>query len=167
MTWVLHFQGLLLLLTLILTFCPHLMGLFPKFLQDHLQAFNNWTIHELLPTHSNYQKLWPHANPLDPHSCLFVSYSHDALVPQEAVTKDWPLALILNQKARMIGPTWGLIVKMAHYVDLTNKEWNHRDSRDWPNCPDNILCSHWHLPSQSYEIDSRPPTTWPQDWTTV
>ena len=22
----------------------------------------------------------------------------------------------------MIGPTWGLIVKMAHYVDLANKE---------------------------------------------
>ena len=54
---VLHFLGLLLLLTLILTFGPHLMHLFSKFLQDHLQAFNNPTIHELLPTHSNYQKL--------------------------------------------------------------------------------------------------------------
>ena len=28
-----------------------------KFLQDHLQVFNNQTIHELLPTRSNYQKL--------------------------------------------------------------------------------------------------------------
>ena len=27
----------------------------------------------------------------------------------------------------MIGLTWGLIVKMAHYVNLTNKEYNHSD----------------------------------------
>ena len=27
----------------------------------------------------------------------------------------------------VIEPTWGLIVKRAHYVDLTNKEQNHSD----------------------------------------
>ena len=55
--WVLSFLGPLLLLTLILTFGPCLMRLFSKFLQDPLQAFTNRTIHELLLTHSDYQKL--------------------------------------------------------------------------------------------------------------
>ena len=48
---------------------------------------SNRTIHELLLTHSNYQKLQPHT-PLDPHSRLFSSPPHDAPVPQEAVTED-------------------------------------------------------------------------------
>ena len=94
---IIPFLGLLLLLALILAFGPCLMRLFSKFLQDPLQAFTNRTIHELLLTHSDYQKLWPHTNPLDPHSSLFLSYPHNATVPQE-VTEDWPLALILNQK---------------------------------------------------------------------
>ena len=37
---------------------------------------------------SDYQKLQPHTNPLDPHSSLFVPYPHDAPVLQEAVTED-------------------------------------------------------------------------------
>ena len=71
---------------------------FQKFLQDHLQVFTNQTICELLLTHSNYQKLWPHTNTLDPHSSLFLSHPHDSPVLQEAVTEDWPSALILSQK---------------------------------------------------------------------
>ena len=43
------------------------MHLFSKLLQDLLQAFTNQTINELLLTHSDYQKLRPHTNPLDPH----------------------------------------------------------------------------------------------------
>jgi len=82
------FLGPLLLLTLILTFSPCLMHLFSKFLQDHLQAFTNQTVHELLLTRSNYQKLRPHTNPLDPHSTLFLSHPHDTLVLHEAVTED-------------------------------------------------------------------------------
>ena len=31
-------------------------------------------IHELLLTHSNYQTIRPHTNPLDPHSSLFLSH---------------------------------------------------------------------------------------------
>ena len=58
---------------------------------------SNRTIHELLLTRSNYQKCQPQT-PLDPQSRLFLSHPHDAPVPQEAVTEDWPLALILNQK---------------------------------------------------------------------
>ena len=121
MPWVLPFLGPLLLLTLILTFSPCLMRLFSKFLQDHLQAFTNWTILELLLTHSDYQILWPHTNPLDLHSSLFLPYPQEAPVLQEAVTDDWPSALILNQKAGMIGPTWGLIDKMALYVDRAQR----------------------------------------------
>ena len=98
MPWVPPFLGPLLLLTLILSFWPCLMHLFSKILQDHLQAFTNWTIHELLLTHSDYQKLRPHTNPLDPHSSLFFSHPLEAPVPQEAVREDWPSALILNQK---------------------------------------------------------------------
>ena len=98
MPWVLPFLGPLLLLTLILTFSPCLMRLFSKFLQDPLQAFTNRTIHELLLTHSDYQKLQPHTNPLDPHSSLFLSHPKDVPVPQEVATEDSPLALILNQK---------------------------------------------------------------------
>ena len=71
---------------------------FSKFLQDHLQAFTNKTIHKLFLTHSDYQKLWPHTNPLDPYSNLFSSFPYNIPVPQEAVREDWPLALILNQK---------------------------------------------------------------------
>ena len=85
--WVLHFLGPLLLLTFILNFGPCLILLFSKF-QDRLQAFTNLTIHELLLTHSDYQRLGPHTNLLDPHSSLFLSYPQDAPVPQEAVTED-------------------------------------------------------------------------------
>ena len=90
MPWVLPFLGPLLLLNPFLTFGPRLMRLFSKFLQDCLWAFTNWTIHGLLLTHSDYEKLRPHTNPLDPHSSLFLSYPHVAPVPQEAVTEDWP-----------------------------------------------------------------------------
>ena len=99
------------------------MCLFSKFLQDRLQAFTNQTIHELLLTHSDYQKLRPHTNPLGPHSSLFLFYPHNAPAPQEAVTKDSPSALTLNQKAGMVGPTWGLIDKMARM--LTSQRINH------------------------------------------
>ena len=75
-------------LTLILTFSPCLMGLLSKFLQDCLQGFTNRTIHKLLLTHSNYQNLQPHTDPLDPHSSLFLSHPHDAPVLKEAVTED-------------------------------------------------------------------------------
>ena len=109
MPWILPFLAPLLLLTLILTFGPCLMGLFSKFIQNCLQAFTNRTIHELLLSRSNYQKLRPHTNPHDLHCSLFLSYPHDTPVPQEAITEDWPSALILG----MIGPTWGLIDKMA------------------------------------------------------
>ena len=88
MPWALSFLGPLLLGTLILTFGLCLMCLFSKFLQDCLQALTNQTIHELLLTHSDYQKLRPHTNPLDPHSSLFFSHPHEAPVPQEAVTED-------------------------------------------------------------------------------
>ena len=80
-----------LLLTLILTFGPcliHLFFFFPKLIKDRLQAFTNRTIHELFLTHSDYQKLQPHTNPLDPHSSLFLSHPHDTPVPKEAVTED-------------------------------------------------------------------------------
>ena len=50
----------------------------------------------------------------------------------------------------LIGSTWGLMVEMALYVDLTNKE-NHSDPWDWPNCLNNMVFFHWHLPFQSYE----------------
>ena len=120
MPWVLPFLGPLLLLTLILTFGPCLMCLFSKFLQDHLHAFTNWTINELLLTHSGYQKLWPHTNPLDPHSILFLSHPHNGHIPQEAVTEGWPSPLILNQKGRKDRAPWGLIDKTAHYIDLAN-----------------------------------------------
>ena len=99
MPWVLPFLGPLLLLNPFLTFGPRLTRLFSKFLQDCLRAFTNWTIHGLLLTHSDYEKLRPHTNPLDPHSSLFLSYPHVAPVPQEAVIAHWPSALILNQKA--------------------------------------------------------------------
>ena len=79
-------------------FRPILIHLFSKFLQDCLQAFTNQTIHKLLLTHSDYQKLQPHKNLLDPHSSLFLSHPHDVPAPQEVVTEDLPLALILNQK---------------------------------------------------------------------
>ena len=99
MPWVLPFLGPLLLLTLITTFGPCLMHLFfSKFLQDRLKAFTHWTIYELLLTHLDYQKFRPYTNPLNPHSSLFLSHPHDAPVSQEAVTEDWPSALILNQK---------------------------------------------------------------------
>ena len=100
MPWILPFLAPLLLLTLILTFGPCLMGLFSKFIQNCLQAFTNRTIHELLLSRSNYQKLRPHTNPLDPHSRFFSSppAPHNAAVLKEAVREDWPSALILNQK---------------------------------------------------------------------
>ena len=85
------FLGPLLLLTLIVSFCPCLMSLFfffPKFLQDHSQAFTNQTIHKLFLTRSDYQNLWPHTNPLDPYSNLFPSYPYNVPVPQEAATED-------------------------------------------------------------------------------
>ena len=63
MPWVLPFLGPLLLLTFILNFGLCLILLFSKS-QDRLQAFTNLTIHKLLLTHSDYQKLWPHINPL-------------------------------------------------------------------------------------------------------
>ena len=105
MPWVLPFLGPLLLLNPFLTFGPRLMSLFSKFLQDDLWAFTNWSIHELLLTHSNCQKLWPYTNPLDPHSRLFSSHLHDTPVPREAVTEDWPSALVPNQKGWMTGST--------------------------------------------------------------
>ena len=60
---IIPFLGLFLLLALILAFGPCLM-LFSKILQDHLQAFTNQTIHELLLTHSKYQKFDPTQIPL-------------------------------------------------------------------------------------------------------
>ena len=58
MPWVIPFLGPHLLLALTLTFGSCLMCLFSKYLQDHLQAFTNWTTHGLLLTRWNYQKLW-------------------------------------------------------------------------------------------------------------
>ena len=58
----------------------------------------NWRPACKLLTHSDYQKHWPHTNLLDPHSSLFLSHPHNAPVLQEAVTEDWPSALILSQK---------------------------------------------------------------------
>ena len=104
MPWVLAFLGPLLLLNPFSNFWPKINVFFSKFLRDCLQAFTNWTIHELLLTHSDYQKLRPHTNFLDPHSSLFLSYPHVILVPQEAVIADWPSALILNEKAA--SPFW-------------------------------------------------------------
>ena len=50
------------------------------------------TLHQLnypqATSNSDYQKLRPHTNPLDPHSSLFLSHPHDTPVPQEAVTED-------------------------------------------------------------------------------
>ena len=89
MPWVLRFLGPLPLLTLILTFSPGLMCLFSKFLQGCLQGSTSRTIHNLLLTHSIYHNLRPHTDPLDPHSCLFLSHPHVIHVtplPQEAVT---------------------------------------------------------------------------------
>ena len=64
------------------------MRLFSKFLQDRLQGFTNQTIHRLILTRSNYQKLRPHTDPLDPHSSPFLSHPNDAPDPKEAVTED-------------------------------------------------------------------------------
>ena len=72
------FLGHLLLLTLILAFSPCLMHLLSKFLQNCSQAFTNQTIHKLLLTRSNYQKLLPYTNSFDPHSSFFLSHPHDA-----------------------------------------------------------------------------------------
>ena len=88
MPWVLPCLGPLLLLTLILALSPCLMHLLSKFLQNCLQAFTNQTIHKLFLTHSDYQKLWPHTNPLDPYSNLFSSFPYNIPVPQEAVRED-------------------------------------------------------------------------------
>ena len=81
-------------------FWPIFNASFAKFLQDRLRAFTNRTIHELLLSRSNYQKLRPHTNLLDPHSRFFSSppAPHNAAVLKEAVREDWPSALILNQK---------------------------------------------------------------------
>ena len=138
MTWVLPFLGLLLLLILILTFSPCLMLLFSKFLQDHLQAFTNWTIHKLLLTHSDYWKLWPHTNPLDPHYSFFLSYPHNDPVWQEAVTGEWPLALTLNQEGWNDRAHMGLQTK-------NKSQWSVRLTK----LPNSILLSHWCLTSQS------------------
>ncbi|MXQ97948.1 hypothetical protein E5288_WYG017853 [Bos mutus] len=59
-----------------------------SFQEDGLQAFTNRTIQELLLTHSDYQKLRLHTNPLDPHSSLLLSHPHNTLVLQEEVTED-------------------------------------------------------------------------------
>ena len=64
------------------------MRLFSKFLQDRLQVFTNQTIHRLILTSSNKQKLRPHTYPLDPHSSPFLSHPNDAPDPKEAVTED-------------------------------------------------------------------------------
>ena len=134
---------------------------FSKFLQDHLQAFTNQTIHELLLTHSNYQKFQPHTNPLDSHSSLFFSYPHDSPILQEAVTEDWPLALIPNQ-AGMKGPPWGLMVEMAHYVDLTKNKTTVTLKTE------QITQMTFCLPTRPYLLkairppDSRPLAMWPQ-----
>ena len=45
----------------------------------------------LSKTSNPHKSPWPTLQP-------FLSYPHDTLVPQEAVTEDWPSALILNQK---------------------------------------------------------------------
>jgi len=50
------------------------------------------------------------------------AFSYLTPVPQEAVKKIDLRPLPEIKKAGMIGATWGLIVKMAHYLDLTNKE---------------------------------------------
>ena len=121
MPWVLPFLGPLLLLTLILTFGPCLMGLFSKFIQNCLQAFTNRTIHELLLSHSDYEKLRPHTNPLDPHSSLFLSYPQDASSYRKQLQKIdlglYPKSKGWNDRAHM-----GFHYKMALYVDLANKE---------------------------------------------
>ena len=120
MLWVLPFLGPL-LLTLILTFGPCLMGLFSKFIQNCLQAFTNRTIHELLLSHSDYQKLGPHTNLLDPHSSLFLSYPQDASSYRKQLQKIdlglYPKSKGWNDRAHM-----GFHYKMALYVDLANKE---------------------------------------------
>lgn len=62
MPWVLPLLGPLLILTLFLSFSSCLMCLFPKCLQDYLQAFTNQTVHELLLTWSNYQNFQAHSD---------------------------------------------------------------------------------------------------------
>ena len=109
MPWVLPFLGPLLLLTLILTFGPCLMCLFSKFLQDCLYDFTNRTIHELLLSHSDYQKLGPHTNLLDPHSSLFLSYPQDASSYRKQLQKIdlglYPKSKGWNDRAHM-GTHW-------------------------------------------------------------
>ena len=67
---------------------PMFNASFFKIYSGCLQAFTNRTTHRPLLTHSDYQKLQPHTNPLDPHSSLFLSHPHDAPVPQEAIMED-------------------------------------------------------------------------------
>lgn len=165
MTPGLTFLGPLLLLIFILTFGPCNESFFKIPLQDHLWAFTNRTIHELLLTQITLSKtLTLHKSPWSTFQA-FSSHPRDAPIPQEAVTENWPLALIPNQKTGMAESTWGLMVEMAHYVDLTMKNKNHSDPWDWPDCPNDILFSCWrHL--QGYKTTRlRPPATWAQDST--
>ena len=102
-------------------FWPIFNASFAKFLQDRLRAFTNRTIHELLLSHSDYQKLGPHTNLLDPHSSLFLSYPQDASSYRKQLQKIdlglYPKSKGWNDRAHM-----GFHYKMALYVDLANKE---------------------------------------------
>ena len=127
-------------------FWPIFNASFAKFLPDRLQAFTNRTIHELLLSLSNYQKLQPHTNPLDPHSRLFSSppAPHNASVLQEAVREDWPSALILNQK--------GWNDKASLGAHRRNGSWcwprKQRIKSQWPLRLTKLTC--WHLPAQGF-----------------
>ena len=167
MPWVPPFLGPLLLLTLILSFWPCLMHLFSKILQDHLQAFTNWTIHELLLTHSDYQKLRSHTNPLDPHSSLFFSHPLEGPVPQEAVTEDWPLALILNQKGWNDRAHMGSLLTQLILLTLQTKNkitviFETDQIAQMTFC----FLTGTYLLKATRPPDSRPLSTWPQDSTT-
>ena len=115
---------------------------------------SNWTIQL---TRSNYQNLQPHTNPLDPHSWLFSSHPRDASVLQEAVTEDWPSALIPNQKGWMIGST---TQGRNGSLCWSRKQWTKSQ------CSLRLTKSPKQYSVFLLAPTFRPPAAWPQDSTT-
>ena len=67
------------------------------------------------------------------------------------VLEMWLTALITV----LIGSARGLIVKMAHCVDLSNKRRSYGDPWDWPHCSRDILVFPLVLPFQGYGLPYR------------
>ena len=129
-----------------------------------LTSLHQPTIHELLLTHSNYQKLQSHTNPLDPHSSRFLSHPHDTPVPEGTVTEDWPSALILNQKG------WNDQAHMGAHGRNGSLCWLCKQSKitvilETDQIAQKTFCflTGTYLLKAMRLPDSRTPAMWPQD----